>query len=426
MTSNFVPIDWVHTTNIYEVNVRQYTEAGTFNAFAASLPRLKDMGVHTLWFMPVQPVGKKNRKGTLGSYYSISDYLAINPEFGTLDDFKSVVKQAQSIGFKVIIDWVANHTSWDHVWTVEHPDFYSKDENGQFRPPYPDWADVIHLNYENKGLRNKMIDAMKYWINETGIDGFRCDMAHLVPLDFWIEARKELDAVKPLLWLAETEESSYHQAFDITYTWEFLHQMEIYWRNETGISGLDSVLYKYDSVFPADAMRMYFTSNHDENSHSGTEYDRMGDAAKPFAVLCALWNGVPLVYSGQELPVKKKIQFFEKDVIEWTSDPGLHEFYKILLTLHFIHPALRAGDSTISTLRISTTNDDHVFAFLRKKEEKEVLVVLNLSERKDLHVEITDVMVTGVFKNAFSGTMIDFTATKSYCMGPWEYLVYVK
>lgn len=426
MTGNFVPNDWVHTTNIYEVNVRQYTEAGTFNAFAASLPRLKDMGVHTLWFMPVQPVGKKNRKGTLGSYYSISDYLAINPEFGTLDDFKSVVKQAQSIGFKVIIDWVANHTSWDHVWTVEHPDFYSKDESGQFRPPYPDWADVIHLNYENKALRSKMIDAMKYWINETGIDGFRCDMAHLVPLDFWIEARKELDAVKPLLWLAETEEPSYHQAFDITYTWEFLHQMEKYWRSETGISGLDSVLYKYDSVFPADAIRMYFTSNHDENSHSGTEYDRMGDAAKPFAVLCALWNGVPLIYSGQELPVRKKILFFEKDVIEWTSSPGLHEFYKTLLTLHAAHPALRASDPTIRTLRISTTNDDHVFAFLRKKEENEVLVVLNLSPRKDFRFEITDVSVQGNFKNAFSGATSDLTLANGFEMRPWEYLVYVK
>ena len=426
MTSNFVPNDWVHTTNIYEVNVRQYTEAGTFNAFAMSLPRLKDMGVHTLWFMPVQPVGKKNRKGTLGSYYSISDYLAINPEFGTLDDFKSVIKQAQSIGLKVIIDWVANHTSWDHVWTVEHPDFYSKDENGQFRPPYPDWADVIHLNYENKRLRSWMIDTMKYWINETGIDGFRCDMAHLVPLDFWMEARKELDAVKPLLWLAETEEPSYHQAFDITYTWEFLHQMERYWRKETNIVGLDSVLYKYDSVFPADALRMYFTSNHDENSHSGTEYDRMDDAAKPFAVLCALWNGVPLIYSGQELPVKKKIQFFEKDVIEWTNSPGLHEFYKTLLTLHFTHPALRAGDPTVRTLRISTSDDEHVFAFLRKKEEKEVLVILNLSEQKDFRFEITDVTITGVFKNAFSGTMIDFTTMKSCCMEPWEYFVYVK
>jgi alpha-amylase len=419
-------VEWASATNIYEVNVRQYTPEGTFNAFAKELPRLKDMGVQTLWFMPIQPVGEKNRKGTLGSYYSIKDYTAINPEFGTLDDFKRLVKEAQAMGFKVIIDWVANHTSWDHVWTKSNPDFYTKDSSGNFAPPFPDWADVIDLNYHNKLLWTEMINDMKYWVKETGIDGFRCDMAHLVPLDFWKEARKELDAEKPLFWLAETEEPAYHEAFDASYTWEFLHKMEAYWKRETTIAGLDSVLYKYDSTFASSAIRMYFTSNHDENSHSGTEYERMGDAAKAFAVLTATWNGIPLIYSGQELPNKKRIEFFEKDTIQWTGNNDLHEFYKVLLNLHSTHPALRAADDAVRTYRIKTSEDANVFAFLRKNGEREVLVVLNLSDQRDLHFDIIDEHVAGTYKNVFSGAANDFTNSKSFEMQSWEFLVYEK
>jgi alpha-amylase len=426
MGNGFKPLDWVPSTNIYEVNVRQYTQEGTFNAFARELPRLKDMGVQTLWFMPVQPVGQKNRKGTLGSYYSIKDYKTVNPEFGTMDDFKTLVNEAHTQGFKVIIDWVANHTSWDNVWTVSHPDFYTKDSSGNFRPPFPDWADVIHLDYDNSALRENMIEAMQYWVKETQIDGFRCDMAHLVPLDFWQQARRELDTIKPLLWLAETEEPSYHGAFDISYTWEFLHQMEKYWKKETGISGLDSVLNKYDTVFPPHALRMYFTSNHDENSHSGTEYDRMGNAALPFAVFCATWNGIPLIYSGQELPNRTKLQFFEKDPIPWSDKYELHDLYKILLHLHTTHPALRAGDPNVKTYRLRISDDAHVFAYLRKNGDKEVLVVLNLSAQDKLRFDITDEKVTGIFKNSFSGAPNDFTSAKSFEMQAWEYLVYEK
>jgi alpha-amylase len=425
MESEFKPLDWVHCTNIYEVNVRQYTQEGTFNAFAKELPRLKDMGVHTLWFMPVQPVGQKNRKGTLGSYYSISDYRTVNPEFGTMDDFTALVDEAHLQGFKVIIDWVANHTSWDHIWTVSHPEFYTKDANGNFRPPFPDWADVIDLDYNSSGLRSTMIGDMQFWISETGIDGFRCDMAHLVPLDFWQQARRVLDGIRPLLWLAETEESSYHAAFDISYTWEFLHQMEKYWRNETGISGLDGVLYKNDTVFSPNALRMYFTSNHDENSHSGSEYERMGKAAVPFAVFCTTWNSVPLLYSGQELPNRTRIQFFEKDPIPWTGNYELHDFYKTLLLLHSTHPAVRAGDPAVSTYRLHTNDNEHVFAYLRRNGGKEVLVILNLSAN-NLRVDIADENVSGIFKNIFSGVSVDLTSVKSFEMEEWGYLVYEK
>lgn len=423
---NFSPVSWAHNTNIYEVNLRQYTPEGTFNAFAAHLHRLKDMGVQTLWLMPVQPIGHLNRKGTMGSYYSIQDYTSVNPEYGTLDDFKSLLQQAHELGFKVIIDWVANHTSWDHVWTKSNPDFFTKDEHGSFRPPYPDWADVIDLNYDNKQLWKAMIDAMKFWVTNFDIDGFRCDMAHLVPLDFWKAAREDLDKEKKLFWLAETEEPSYHEAFDVSYTWEFLHKMEEYWRKETNIHGLDSVLHKYDSVFPASAMRLYFTSNHDENSHSGSEYKRIGDAAKAFAVLCATWNGIPLIYSGQELPVYNAIKFFEKDPIKWAGENKLHDFYKTLLNLHSVHPALAAADTNTKTHRIRTSDDGNVFAYLRKNGEREVLIVLNLSGNNDLHFEIMDDKVTGVYKNVFSGAANDFTTEKYFEMQGWEFLVYEK
>ena len=426
MDKAFQTVDWAHTTNIYEVNTRQYTSEGTFNAFARELPRIKDMGIQTIWFMPITPISVLNRKGTLGSYYACSDYVSINPEFGMLDDFKELVKKAQKLGLKVMIDWVANHTGWDHVWTKSHPDFFAKDDKGNFRPPFPDWEDVIHLNYENKALRSAMIDAMKFWVNECNLDGFRCDMAHLVPLDFWMEARTELDAIKPLFWLGETEDVKYHQVFDASYSWELLHTMERYGRSETNISGLDTVLFKYDSFYPKQALKLLFTSNHDENSHSGTEYERIGDAAKPFAVLCMTWNGIPLIYSGQELPVKdKRLLFFEKDLIPWTGKNELHDFYRKLLNLRSTNPALRAADDSVRTHRLETSDNANVFAYLRKNDQREVLVILNLSPGKR-SVKIIGKVVSGTFKNVFSEVQQDILLNHVFELAPWEYLVYDK
>ncbi|HYE56723.1 MAG TPA: alpha-amylase family glycosyl hydrolase, partial [Chitinophagaceae bacterium] len=209
MSPLFRPLEWSLSTNLYEVNTRQYTPEGTFKAFAPSLHRLKDMGVEVLWFMPITPISKEVRQGTLGSYYACSDYTSINPEFGTLDDFKQIVRQSHELGMKVIIDWVANHTGWDHWWTKTHPGYYIRNAEGKMYDKHG-WHDVIDLNYYNHHLRRDMIEAMKFWVAECDIDGFRCDMAHLVPLDFWRAARTELDAVKPLFWLAETETLAYH------------------------------------------------------------------------------------------------------------------------------------------------------------------------------------------------------------------------
>src|SRR5579871_2396781 len=223
MAKLFPAVEWSYNSNIYEVNLRQYTYEGSFNAFANELPRLKDMGIEILWFMPITPISIEKRKGTLGSYYACSDYTATNPEYGSLDDFKNLVLYAHQLEFKVIIDWVANHTGWDHRWTIEHPDFYVKDASGNFTERNG-WDDVIDLNYDNPALRRAMIDAMKFWIEKFDIDGFRCDMAHLVTLDFWREAKTTLEPVKNLFWLAECEEISYHEVFDATYTWRWMHK----------------------------------------------------------------------------------------------------------------------------------------------------------------------------------------------------------
>jgi len=248
-------------------------------------------------------------------------------------------------------------------------------------------------------------------------------MAHLVPLDFWKEARKQVDAIKPLFWLAETEDVIYHEVFDASYTWEFLHIMERYWRKETGIGDLDDVLNKYKEIFPKDALRIYFTSNHDENSHSGSEYQRMGDAAKGFAVLCATWNGIPLIYSGQELPNYKALAFFEKDEIEWKEKMELHDFYKALLELHKKNPALSAA-STSTTQRLKTSADDKIFSFLRKSGENEVLVVLNLSADSfqfSIHEDLK-----GRFREVFTGVQNDFAIDKAFETGGWQWLVFEK
>jgi glycosidase len=425
MSEQFKPLPWSHDTNIYEVNVRQYTKEGTFKAFQKELPRLKDMGVEVLWFMPITPISTQKRLGSLGSYYACSDYTSINPEYGDLEDFKKLVKAAQDVDMKVIIDWVANHTGWDHTWTKEHPEYYRKDSHGHFFDPHG-WEDVIDLNYDNPELVRAVIAAMEFWVRECNIDGFRCDMAMLVPLKFWRKARTHLDSIKKLFWLAECEEIEYHQVFDATYAWKLLHKMEAYWRKETDMNGFLEVLNYYDHMFPRTALRALFTTNHDENSHSGSEYERMGEAAKVFAVLCCTWPGIPLIYSGQELPNHKRLRFFDKDEIEWNGKYELHEFYKNLLRLRKSNPAMKAGDLHAKMTKLHTNADNFVLAYLRQSGSKEVLVVLNLSNDDKPLVKVKDESLKGCFTNIFSRIERNFDEEKIFSLRPWEYQVYEK
>ncbi len=407
---------WSYTTNIYEVNIRQYTHEGTFKAFKKHLPRLKDMGVEILWFMPVTPISKKDRKGTLGSYYAVQNYTELNPEFGTAADFKKLVKEAHQLGLKIIIDWVANHAGNDNVWIEQQPDFFCYDANKNIVHPNG-WEDVVKLNYDDPAMKNAMIDAMKFWITEFDIDGFRCDMAHLVPLSFWQKAKAQLQSSKELFWLAECEEPQYHQVFDATYTWKWMHSTEDFYKNKTGLQTLVDVLIKNDEDFPADAFRVYFTSNHDENSWNGTEYEKYGDAAKLFAVLSCTWNGLPMIYSGQELPNLKRLQFFDKDYIDWEPNLALHNFYKTLFALRKRNASLRAGDATVSTF-ILNTGSVKLLAYLRKNGDDEVVVVLNFSNEK---IDFQLPLEHGIYRKLFDNMEIDIAAGNTFNIIPWGY-----
>jgi glycosidase len=425
MSYDFKPLDWTHNTNIYEVNIRQYTQEGTFKAFTKELVRLKDMGVKTLWFMPITPISQKNKKGVLGSYYAASDYTSINPEFGTLDDFRVLTREAHDLGFKVIIDWVANHTGWDHKWTREHPEYYEKDDTtGDFKIA-SGMDDIIELNFHNPDVVQAMIDAMKFWISECDIDGFRCDLAFWVELEFWREARKELDAVKPLFWLGELdpiEHPEYMGTFDAAYTWTWMHKTEDFYKKHLPFGVLDTVLKEYDTIGDA-SMRTWFTSNHDENSWNGSEYEKYGDMAKTLAVFSCTWNGIPLIYSGQELPNLKRLKFFEKDAIDWTGKNELHDFYKTLLNLHASNPALRAGDAAATTERLKAPENLSILAFLRRRGKKEVLVILNFSKDK---ASFSLGAVNAKFKEIFTCRQRDLSTEKDFEMNPWEYLVFEK
>lgn len=421
-----LPKDWKYTTNIYEVNIRQYTKEGTFKAFAKEMPRLKAMGIKTLWLMPVTPIAQQNKKGSLGSPYAAADYTSVNPEFGTLEDFKDMVNEAHRLGFKIIIDWVANHTGWDHVWTQAHPEFYLKDSDGKFHIA-SGMDDIIELDYKNQEMRLEMIKAMKFWVQETDIDGFRCDLASWVEVDFWEQARPEVEKVKPLFWLGEFDElesPEYGKVFDASYSWKWMHKSADYYKKNEPLQELKDLLIQYSNIGDQ-SMRAWFTSNHDENSWNGTEYEKYGVITKPMAVFSATWNGVPLVYSGQELPNMKRLEFFEKDVIQWTNTYQVADFYKILLDLKASNPALRGGDANVITYFLNTTANDKILAYIRKNGKDEVLVVLNMS-KEPVHFTIEDDHLSGIFKNVFDKTKRDFSNGKDFIFKISDYVVFEK
>ncbi len=422
--SNVNHPEWSINANIYEVNVRQYTPEGTFRAFEQHLDRLGDMGVDILWFMPIQPIGQENRKGSLGSYYSISDYTAANPEFGTMSEFKQVVDRAHEMGMYVILDWVANHTAWDHYWTMSNPEYYETGEDGNFFPPVDDWSDVIQLDYENQDLWDAMIGEMRFWVEEIGIDGFRCDVAYMVPVEFWNMARQELEQVKPLFMLAEAETPELHEhAFNAGYGWRLHHMMNEIAGGELDVSAIDEYFFEDDAGgFPYGSYKMYFITNHDENSWAGTEFDRMGDGVEAFAVFTATIPGTILVYSGQEAGFDRMLEFFEKDQIDW-GDYKYHDFYKKLLGLKSANKALWNGDFGGEMVRIHTNHDDKVFTFVRENEGHRVFTVLNLSP-EHLEVSFSGNEYTGSYKELFTEESVTLGPDLELELDPWAYRVY--
>jgi alpha-amylase len=423
--------EWARDAAIYEVNVRQFTPEGTFTALMPHLARLDDLGVDILWLMPVQPIGVDRRKGSLGSYYSISDYRKMNPEFGAQADLKAVIDSAHALGMKVILDWVANHTSHDHVWTVSHPDWYVRNAAGQISNALDrdgketDWTDVAELDFSKPDMRAAMIDDMKWWLTDMGLDGFRCDVAWGVPLDFWTSAHTALVAVKPdLFMLAEEEGPTMHAAFDASYGWSFHHLLNGITQGKEPVAKLDEYLAK-ESEYPANAYRMYFTSNHDENSWQGTEFERMGDDhLAAFVLASTMTNSFPLLYTGQEARLSKRLRFFDKDTVSF-ADTTLVPFYRTMFATKASTPALWNGADGGVQAKLAGTGSADVYAFTRSKGESQVVVAVNFGDAAATYA-YSGLAAPGAYRDIFTGKSVELGAAGSIALKAHGYAVYVR
>lgn len=419
--------DWAKNATIYEVNIRQYSEGGTINAFREHLPRLADMGISILWLMPIHPIGEVERKGTLGSYYSVLDYKGVNPEFGTHEDFRALVEEAHALDMYVILDWVANHTAWDHEWTETNPEFYELNEEGNFIPPRgTDWSDVIQLDYENKDVWEAMTDALEFWVRDFNIDGYRADVADLVPTAFWDQARERLDAIKPVFMLAEAEAPDLNEnAFEMSYAWDLHHQMNALAQGEITTEFFDERFQRMRDRFPAHTYMMQFTSNHDENSWNGTVFTRLGDGVKTFAVLASTIEGMPLVYNGQEVGLSHSLEFFEKDLIDWDFDSPFHDFYSKLMHLNRDNRALWNGLHGGPMQRVATSEDESTYFFVRERGDDKVFAALNITGEQVI-ADVSSELITGTYTELFSEETVTFSSEEVFDLEPWAYRVFVK
>lgn len=423
---------WSRNAVLYEINVRQYTPEGTFAALDRQLPRLDSLHVDVLWIMPVQPIGKKNRKGPLGSYYSISDYRAINPEFGTAADFKTLISDAHRLGKRVLLDWVPNHTSFDHVWIASHPDWYVHRADGSImnarddQNRETDWTDVAELNYDNPAMRKQMIADMRWWLETMNIDGFRCDVAGGVPMDFWRQARRELSAVRPQLFmLAEAEGPQFYPAFDATYGWEFHHLLNEIAQSKRSVNDLDAYFSRARQQYPPTAYRMYFTSNHDENNWNGSEFERMGENHIPAFILAAtVLQSMPLLYTGQEASMQKRLRFFEKDTVDWTG-PSLASFYRSVFDLKHANHALWNGANGGVQRKVQTDDANRVYAFTRSQGANAVFVAVNFGNT-GAHVSYQGFALPGAYTDWFNKTRVALAASGTIDIPAHGYRVLVR
>jgi glycosidase len=410
---------WSKDAVIYEINVRQFTPEGTLAALERHLPRLDSLGVDILWLMPVQPIGVEGRKGGLGSYYSVRDYTAINPEFGTEADFKRFVDAAHARGMRVILDWVANHTAHDHPWTREHKDWYTLRPDGSISFPLDqegretDWTDVAELNYDSPAMRRAMLDEMRWWVDSMNIDGFRADVAWGIPYDFWAEMRRELTGANPdIFLLAEAEDPRLHEYFHATYAWSLHHLLNEIAQGKKAVDELTHYFAQEDSLYPPGAYRMTFTSNHDENSWQGTEFERMGANHVPAFVLAAtLENSIPLLYTGQEASLNKRLRFFEKDTVDWNG-PSLADFYRTMFELKEQNPALANGPWGGVQTPLRTDSGERVYAFTRTRGDNTVLVAVNFGNAP-ARVAYQGLQETGTFTDWFTRAPVALQAAGS-------------
>jgi alpha-amylase len=420
--------EWAKNATIYEVNVRQFSPQGNLAGVEAQLPRLKELGVDIVWLMPIYPIGTENRKGSLGSPYSVANYTAVNPAYGTMDDFKRLVQRAHDLGLKVILDFVPNHTAWDHPWVKQHPDWYTK-LNGKMTSPLDEqgkptgWDDVVDLNYNNPDLRKAITESLTFWLREADIDGYRMDVAGFVPTDFWRELRPELDKVKTVFMLAEWEAEADHfrTCFNMNYGWAMHKLLKDVATGKKNALAIDSLLAQRKKEYPAWAYQMQFTQNHDENTWNGTLEQSFGAGAKTFVVLTSTFNGMPLVYGGLEAGLNRRLQFFEKDPITWGTYPEA-TFYKSLLTLKHRNRALWNGEAGGELVKIPTGRDQQVYAFYRQRDNDRVVVVLNLSGQPQA-IRLGGEGYEGRYTDIFDQQPAELKTNMTLTLKPWEYRV---
>ncbi len=415
--------EWTKKGILYQINTRQFTPEGTFAAAQKQLPRLKTLGVDILWLMPIHPIGEKNRKGTLGSPYSVKDYYGVNPEFGTKADFKAFVDAAHAQGFHVILDWVANHTAWDNPMHEQHPDWYEKDWKGANRPtPWWDWSDIIDLDYSKPGLRQYMTGAMKYWVRDFGIDGFRADVAGYVPVDFWENARAELDTIRPVFMLAEFDQRDVHyKAFDATYAWKWNNAMHDIAVGKADTGALFGYYSELESAWPKAAIRMTYTENHDQNAWEGTEFERFGPALDNAIVLSFVGDGLPSIYNGQEAGNPKRLAFFEKDPIAWKDHPNAALFKK-LISLRDAHPALWAAPWGATMVPVVNSSQGKVLSFVRAKDGDKIVALFNMSSAEQSFT-LSDGPYVGSYKDFGTGSAVTLKEDNKIILAPWTYRI---
>ena len=419
---------WSYNAELYEMNVRQLTPEGTLRAATERLAFLRELGIDAVWLMPVYPIGRVNRKGSLGSYYSIRDYCAVNPEMGTAADLDAFVAEAHRLGMKVLLDWVANHTARDARWIAEKPaDWYERDAQGEPAVPW-DWTDTAKLDYANRAVWQGQIDAMRYWLEEHAVDGFRCDMAMLVPIDFWREAVRQLRRTKPdLFMLAEAEELNLFEGgtFDACYAWQMHHLLNDVAQQKVRVTALRDYLRADRGRYPHSAMRLSFTSNHDENSWSDSEFARMGAAREAMAAFAFVApRGLPLIYTGQEVGYDHSFAFFDRDPIpaERYAANAATAFYRRLIALKHASPALAAGERGAEMVEIRNNAEDCLLTFVRETAGNRVIAVMNLSPYA-IHADYRTGIYAGTYTDAMTGLPYELRDRVEEEMAPWSWRI---
>lgn len=422
--------EWSYSAVLYELNIRQFTPEGTFSAARERLPFLRSIGIDAIWLMPIYPIGIEGRKGKLGSYYSIRDYTGVNEEFGSAKELREFIGAAHALGMKVILDWVANHTARDARWITERPaNWYERDEAGVAKVPW-DWTDTAKLNYANHDVWRGQIDAMRYWVEEFKVDGFRCDMAMLVPIEFWQEAAKELHRTKPdIFMLAEAEEDNlFDRAFNASYQWNIHHIMCDIAKGARRVWDMRNAIHAERAKYPKGAMRMSFTSNHDENSWSGSEQSRFGKALEVMTAMTFLMpSTMPLIYTGQEVGYDHSFEFFDRDPIpaEAYKENRTTELYRRLTALKHSEAALAAGERGGEMIEIENNAKDCMMTFVREVEGSRVVAIMNLSPYT-IHADFNTGIYAGKYLDVMSGMQTTLAEHVDEHIAPWNYRILVK